>query len=68
MMKINHCERFLSGKPYSLDEEGINNMLELVKNEKGYDTYVNAKNSLVKTLDTKASMDDLNIYITTCNL
>lgn len=67
-MAINHCERFLSGKPYSLDDEGIDTMLDSIKDKKGEDVYIQAKENLVKEVDTKASIDDVTIYIVTCSL
>lgn len=65
---INHCERFLSGKAYSLDEEGIENMLSRVEKEKGKEVSLQARNHLTKTVDKNASIDDLIIYIVTCTL
>lgn len=65
-MTINHCERFLSGKTYRLDEEGIENMLNLVKEEKGEEIYKQAKANLSKKVDEGISSGDLVFYLVTC--
>ena len=65
---LNHVERFLKGKVYRLDEEGIENMLNMVKEQKGNETYEKAKQSLTKEFDNKGSMADIRFYLVSVNM
>lgn len=65
---INHTERFLQGKVYRLDDEGIENMLNEVKIQKGIDTYELVKQNISKELDESISMGDIRIYLVTCKI
>ncbi|PAD70670.1 hypothetical protein CHH83_02370 [Bacillus sp. 7586-K] len=65
---INHAERFLQGKVYRLDDEGIENMLNEVKIQKGIDTYELVKQNISKELDESISVGDIRIYLVTCKI
>lgn len=67
-MEINHVERFLSGKRYHLDEEGIQNMLNQVKAEKGEEIYQQAKENVIKKEVNEIINGDVQLYYVTCTL